>query len=99
LTAFLNLRPLVFGLKLFGWFIFIYVCFFLWEYNLLFIYIFLFTPNFSGKQVGRKTRLSCTSFRISLFLCLPRKNAKTSIKMYRKLRLPYFMSVKSDLVH
>jgi len=52
--TFLNLRPLIFGLALFGWFISIYL--------ISFLYRFLLTPAFSRTQLGRKTRHLCTTF-------------------------------------
>jgi hypothetical protein len=41
-----NLRTLILGFALLGWFISIYLNIFLWEYN------FLFTPIISGTELG-----------------------------------------------
>jgi len=56
-TPLLDLRLYVFGSG--PWLcIRIYVKFFLWEYYIL-VATFLFTPTFSGTQLGRKTRPWC----------------------------------------
>jgi hypothetical protein len=54
----LNLHSFIFGLMPCGWFICMYLSLFLWEYHYLFM-PFWFTPTFSGKQQGRKTRTWC----------------------------------------
>ena len=56
-TPLVKLRPVVFALAFFGWFISIYLSiFFLCQYD------FLFTPTFSGTQLWHKTRPSYTGW-------------------------------------
>ena len=50
----LLIYAIIFSLMLFGWFIYIYISFFLWEFH-----TFWFMSTFSGAQVGLKTRSWC----------------------------------------
>ena len=50
-----NLRTLILGFALLGWFISIYLNIFLWEYN------FLFTPIISGTELGHSIWIFSTS--------------------------------------
>ena len=56
-TSLLNLRPIISDLKPFGWSR--SLAHFWWEYHFWFT-SFLFTRNFSGIQLGSKTRSWCT---------------------------------------
>ena len=73
-TPLINLRPLIFGLTLFGSLLSIYLSLFLLWGCHFDLRLFLSTPSLSGTQLGRKTR-PCTTVRPDILHTAPRLTA------------------------